>query len=483
MEDFLQIIMTNFLMNENISWWKVGLLVVSIGLIHLFKQFKFKFGNYFDKPQNDSEYLIQGKIIQNVNFFDNSVIFPQEYRAIMYKIYQLGIDIHKAKRVGTYASSLSRSHNTGKNKISSLDGIFMHMINTNESIQLPNNITLNQDNQISVADDQKSSIEVYNLRLSSPTLSFNELKNTVDQWSHEYSTYLKEYNDGNLYIFSYLGRGPDKDNNINKLEFETTIFDSSRTFDNIFFEHKHKIVDRIRRFINDEQHYRKKGIPYTLGFLFHGTPGCGKTSTIKAIANIFNRHIIEIQLSRIKTCRELKEIFCSNLINEIYVPTNKKIIVLEDIDCMSDVVLERDGICENNNKYLYKNNNDNNNKNNNNNNDEYGPPHKENEDKLTLSYILNLIDGLNEQNGRVIIMTTNHPDKLDKALIRPGRIDIQIHFQKCNSNIIKEIVEFYYEETISQNISFADFKYTPAEVFQCCQNNDSINDTIELLKN
>ena len=66
------------------------------------------------------------------------------------------------------------------------------------------------------------------------------------------------------------------------------------------------------------------GIPYTLGLMFSGEPGCGKTSTIKAIANYTKRHIIEIPLSRVTTCRELKEIFFNEIINDHYVPSRKK---------------------------------------------------------------------------------------------------------------------------------------------------------------
>ena len=50
-----------------------------------------------------------------------------------------------------------------------------------------------------------------------------------------------------------------------------------------------------------------------------------------------------------------------------------------------------------------------------------------------LSYLLNMIDGIHECSGRIIIITTNRPEVLDKALIRPGRIDIKIHFQKLTN--------------------------------------------------
>ena len=111
-----------------------------------------------------------------------------------------------------------------------------------------------------------------------------------------------------------------------------------------------------------------------------------------------------------------------------------------------------------------------------------GPVNKD-DDKLTLSYVLNLIDGLHEQNGRVIIMTSNHPEKLDRALIRPGRIDMKINFSKCTPEIIREMLEFYFEILVPPEIQFPDQVYTPAEVFQMCQNLEDPPRCWELLQN
>ena len=63
---------------------------------------------------------------------------------------------------------------------------------------------------------------------------------------------------------------------------------------NCFFNDVERIKSRIDFFINNENWYKERGIPYQLGFLFYGPPGCGKTSTIKAIAKYTNRHIINI---------------------------------------------------------------------------------------------------------------------------------------------------------------------------------------------
>ena len=66
------------------------------------------------------------------------------------------------------------------------------------------------------------------------------------------------------------------------------------------------------------------------------------------------------------------------------------------------------------------------------------------DDKLTLSFILNIIDGIRETPGRIIIITSNHYKKLDEALVRPGRIDICLQMEKANIEIIKQMFDHFY---------------------------------------
>merc|ERR1712165_238781 len=121
-------------------------------------------------------------------------------------------------------------------------------------------------------------------------------------------------------------------------------FESGKTFKNIFFPQKEELVERINFFLENESWYLDRGIPYTLSFLFHGEPGCGKTSTIKAIANLTQRHIVSVPLKNVKTVEDLYNIFYASTINKKPMPVDRKLFVLEDIDCASlkDTVKKRE---------------------------------------------------------------------------------------------------------------------------------------------
>jgi len=443
-----------------------------------------------DKNNVKSEYLIQGTITISTEYCSHFINFPDEYRAIMYQVSNKDIDIK-------YGRQFNQFDRHG-NQIDGSNNLFSFSLNTDNEIQLSDDVYIRQVNRMDKSNDLKSSIEFYDLYIYSYTLKFTELKKIINNWIEKYKKFIKEYNDGYVYYFSYQGSNGSKDSNKSnniEIRFESHKFYSNKAFGNVFFEDKEPLIKRLNFFIKNEPNYQELGIPYTLGLLFHGEPGCGKTSTIKAIANYTGRHVIEIPLSKIKTCSELKKIFFVDLINGHYVPSDKKIIVLEDIDCMSDIVHRRNDDSEENKKKFVSHimSDITNNSNSNMHNDIYDKllnctDEKENtDDKLTLSYILNLIDGILEQRGRIIIVTSNHPEKLDEALLRPGRIDMKVNFKKCNIEICKQIIEFYYKkqlttEELDQLETIDNYKWTPAEVFQICFNNpDDVKSAIKTL--
>jgi chaperone BCS1 len=98
-----------------------------------------------------------------------------------------------------------------------------------------------------------------------------------------------------------------------------------------------------------------------------------------------------------------------------------------------------------------------------------------------LSYLLNILDGIKESQDRIIIMTTNHVKKLDPALIRPGRIDLNINFKKASIKDIKEILKFYWKKEVPELDSILNNQIAHANIINFCRSSDSIEKTIELL--
>jgi hypothetical protein len=255
-----------------------------------------------------------------------------------------------------------------------------------------------------------------------------------------------------------------------KHEFHTT-----RTFDNVFFEQREKVKNHVKFFLTRRDWYESKGIPYTLGFMFHGEPGCGKTSSIKAIANTAKRHIINIQLSAIKSKAQLRHLFFNDEINVVIngnpekfiIPLNERLYVIEDIDAMGDVVLKREyqrpagagaparGSAEEAEAWISK--------------DDPNTAGKVSaEPPLDLAFLLNLLDGTLESSGRIICISSNFPERIDRALIRPGRIDMIIHFKKCNVAVLREMVSSFSgipDMTVYDSVVM-DYKWSPAEINQ-----------------
>ena len=108
---------------------------------------------------------------------------------------------------------------------------------------------------------------------------------------------------------------------------------------------------------------------------------------------------------------------------------------------------------------------------------------KSNNDKITLSFILNTIDGLRETPGRILIITSNNYNSLDPALTRPGRIDITLEMKNATIDTIKEMYNHYYKDFIDIEIEnqLTDYKISPAKVVNLRLENENKDDFLQAL--
>ena len=297
-------------------------------------------------------------------------------------------------------------------------------------------------------------IEVYSF-----TKTTDQLRNYLDDIKHKYAIHVKNKLGNKRYYFNMhqltVPMNIEKQKNLAALPpyfvFVMKQFQTNRKFSNLFGEDIEVIRNRVNFFCKNRKWYDEKGIPYTLGLLLSGAPGTGKTSTIKCLANETNRHICNINLNNDMTKTQLENLFFNenlSVINPILgqtetycIPLDQRIYVLEDVDCQNDIVMERTLKMNVNQPEPIMSSDDLNKE-----------PQKKYEDsnKVDLSFLLNLLDGVLENPGRIVIMTSNHPDTLDSALIRPGRIDVIAKFRNCSNTTIKDMIEFFYDTKLSE---------------------------------
>ena len=299
------------------------------------------------------------------------------------------------------------------------------------------------------------------IELFSYTKSIQEIRAFLNKITHEYKIKIENKLGDKMYYFNQhpmnapvtMNGHKDYTKLPNNSVFTMKVFQTNRKFTNLFGPEISVVRKRVEFFTKNRKWYDTKGIPYTLGLLLSGQAGAGKTSSIKCLANETKRHIININLNNDITKTQLENLFFNELImvlnvstgqsEKYYIPLDQRIYVLEDIDAQSDLVMERTAkvkpvdkspdvptsIKTNPNKPDTYSNNDS----------------WMQAEKIDLSFLLNLLDGVLEIPGRIVIMTSNFPEKLDHALIRPGRIDVIANFTKCSHSTMIEMMEFFYD--------------------------------------
>lgn len=171
--------------------------------------------------------------------------------------------------------------------------------------------------------------------------------------------------------------------------------------------------------------YSNRGIPYRRGYLLYGPPGTGKSSLSFAIAGYFKLKIYIVSLNSLA----MNEENLGTLFAEL---PKQCVVLLEDIDTAGLTHTRSSPNDEETPKPLVTTSPPTTPAN-------PATPPTNNGGRISLSALLNVLDGVASQEGRVLIMTTNHLEKLDEALIRPGRVDMTIKFDLASVDMIKTI--------------------------------------------
>jgi len=436
---------------------------------------------------NTNTIIIEGSKTFSTCRYDGpstSAIYSNRFKAICEHIIS-NIDkldtVHQIKE--TYCTFQSSGIGEDRNKPCDI-----YMINQEKSILLDENIFVRVDIDYQDYEGQgqdtktNAKTEKITLHIYSYVHTISYLKVYIENITAKFIASIKENRENSRFIYSLDNTDIDEEDGVFKC-WQEYKFESSRTFKNMFFDGKQELVERVDHFLLNRDWYDSKGIPYSLGIGLHGPPGTGKTSFIKAVAKYTNRHIIVIPLKLIKTKKQLETFFFEdrysgdNSRNSI--PFDKKIIVFEDIDCIGDIVMERSkknckvntrssmstittSKCEGDNlkssNIVIKQEGDN--------LKSSKICIKQPEDPITLDDILNLWDGIRETPGRILIISSNHYNKLDSALTRPGRIDISHELTNASHKTITDIYYNLFKKSINKTVlrSIKEYFYSPAEL-------------------
>lgn len=174
-----------------------------------------------------------------------------------------------------------------------------------------------------------------------------------------------------------------------------------------------EIVDDIRTFLGMEGEYARRGIPFHRGYLIYGPPGTGKTSAVKAIATELGMDLYVINLGSIGEDSSLSSLFEEVKANSF--------VLLEDIDAFGAA---RDRDVEDGSVFTSRTGAN---------------------SGVSISGLLNALDGVDTPHGLITVMTTNHKELLDGALLRPGRVDKHVFFGNPDDATVERHFTFFYD--------------------------------------
>lgn len=260
---------------------------------------------------------------------------------------------------------------------------------------------------------------------------------------------------------------PGNENNDMGVEFMDYEFATTSSFDNFFCAEASVVKTDLEHFINRKTEYERIGRPWTYTILNHGPPGVGKTKLVKAIAKMTERTLIVLNLKHIPNSMALYNVFHSSVLDGEHLPHYKRLYYVPEVDTQAFSSLKaRKGVNTGDSDSVV------------------AVPENEittvegpsgskttvakisapAQPSISLGDILNVLDGVPERHGHIIIFDTNHLAELDPALTRPGRVDRILTWGKLDSDSVRAFVENYYNSVVDDDVVFQGGMYSGAEL-------------------
>ncbi len=199
-----------------------------------------------------------------------------------------------------------------------------------------------------------------------------------------------------------------------------------------------RLHDDIHAFFSRRDWYARMGVPWRRGYLLYGPPGTGKTSVAYALAGELRLKLCAMSLNNPKLTDAM-------LANQLQSTPPRSLILIEDIDAFFNARDKQDA-------------------------------------RITVSFsgLLNALDGVGAQEGRIVVLTTNHRERLDPALIRPGRIDVEIELGNADAEQLQGMLLRFFPDAVPHAARLAtdyrDGALSPAQIQKILIAADSAND-------
>ena len=240
-------------------------------------------------------------------------------------------------------------------------------------------------------------------------------------------------------------------------------FNTTSSFDNFFSEEATLVQNDLKHFLEDKEAYRRSGRPWTYTVLNEGPPGVGKTKLVKAIAALTGYTLIVVNLTHIQSIQMLYELFHTSTLAGETVPHNKRIYYLPELDTqLVDLVKSREVVPQ----------------------VVVPVPGKPlvtplvDTKQIGLGEILNVLDGVPERHGHILILDTNHLKELDPALIRPGRVDRILSWKKMSAASVRRFLENYYSAPVPSATKLPDRAFSAAELQSLVAQHGSLKELV-----